>query len=297
MASEYTYGEILGQGGFGIVYKATRTCALKSIDISALRDHEKAERKKEWKQEIEALMRVRGHENIVEYRNSFASFDNKLWLELEYCNGGTLNDYAIEKNPGCDIKHRLFVEISSGVAFLHENGIVHRDLKPDNIMICIDEDRQPHCKVGDFGLAKVLADCNYSGQVLHYYLRSECGTEFFMAPEVYNGHYTEKADVFSLGMIFRTMVPSLNWQYTGGKRFIIVKYKGEPYGKYMNKTGNNLFYPDSCDKMGQKLKNLLNLMSKYGYSRRPTAAEVNASLRSISPKELSLLAQPPAASP
>ena len=95
MASEYKRGEVLGQGAFGTVYKATRTCALKSIDISALRDRERAERKKEWKQEVESLMRVRGHENIVKYRNSFASFDNKLWLELEYCNGGTLNDYAI----------------------------------------------------------------------------------------------------------------------------------------------------------------------------------------------------------
>ena len=297
MASGYTRGEVLGQGAFGTVYKATRTCALKSIDISALRDHERAARKKEWKQEVKSLLRVRGHENIVEYRNSFASFDNKLWLELEYCNGGTLNDYAIKKKPGRDIKHRFFLEISAGVAFLHENGIVHRDLKPDNIMICIDEDNQPHCKVGDFGLAKVLADCNFSGQVLQYYLASECGTEYFMAPEVYDGHYTEKADIFSMGVIFCTMVPNIYWQTFGGKKYLVVRLNGESYAKFMKRTGKDIIFKKNYDGMSKNVIKLLDSTRKLRYSDRPTAVEVNTSLKSISPKELCMLAQPPAASP
>ena len=173
---------------------------------------------------------------------------------------------------------------------------VHRDLKPDNIMICIDEDNQPHCKVGDFGLAKVLAECNYNGQVLQYYLQTGCGTEYFMAPEVYDGHYTEKADVFSMGVIFRSMVPSVNWKNIDGKKFLFRDLKGIPYGTHIRNNGVNISFVKSYDNSSKNVIKLLDSMIKRQYSGRPAAAEVNTSLRSISPKELSLLAQPPAAS-
>ena len=169
-------------------------------------------------------------------------------------------------------------------------------------MICIDEDSQPHCKVGDFGLAKVLANCNYDGQVLQYYLATECGTEYFMAPEVYDGHYTEKADVFSMGVIFQSLVPKLFWKQIGLKKYLLMYVVDGvdhvPVGKYMSQNNVNVAYLESVrEQMSESVILLGNSMTKLRYSERPTAAEVNQSLKSISPKELSLLAQPPTASP
>ena len=298
MTSEYTLGKKLGAGAFGTVYEASRKCALKAIDISAVRDSEKAARKNEWKQEVETLMKVRGHENIVEYRNSFASVDDKLWVEMEFCNGGTLNDYVLQKRPGRDIQHRFVVEISSGVAFLHAQGVVHRDLKPENIMICIDEEQQPHVKVGDFGLAKVLADCNYGGKQLDYYLSTGCGTEYFMAPEVYNGHYTEKADIFSMGIIVYSMIPYVYAIPGGTKKLLGVRHNLMAFGKWMFENSRGLaFFRMYEGKISASALKLFDSMIAHDYKARPSAEQVNTALKSISPKELSMLAPAPTPSP
>ena len=111
-------------------------------------------------------------------------------------------------------KHRLMVEISSGVAFLHAHGVVHRDLKPENIMISNDRDNTPHAKVADFGLAKVIASCQNQEQMMEYYMTSMCGTNMFMAPEVYAGHYTEKADVFSFGVLLLEIISGRKKYYS-----------------------------------------------------------------------------------
>jgi len=49
------------------------------------------------------------------------------------------------------------LQILSALKYLHSNHIIHRDLKPDNIYI---ENKTGSCKVGDFGLSKVLVDSN-----------------------------------------------------------------------------------------------------------------------------------------
>ena len=295
MASEYKLGDKLGEGSFSTLYKATHTCAVKAIDISGVPDHEKAAKKKEWKEEIQALAKVRGHPNIVEYRNSYTSVV-KLWAELEYCNGGTLNDYIIKKNPGGEIKHQFMVEIASGVAFLHSQGVLHRDLTPENIMIDIDGD-QPHIKISDFGLVKVLTSCHYEGQLLQYYLTKGGSTEYYMAPEVYDGQFTEKADVFSLGMIYYAMVPYPSWNTIGTKKLLLVEcsvgIKGKkediPFGKYIHESGECLSYREVFEEeVSQKALKLFDSMIHKEPHSRPSAEETKTTLESVSAKDLLL---------
>eukprot|EP01059_Diplonema_ambulator_P010468 TRINITY_DN20501_c0_g1_i1.p1 TRINITY_DN20501_c0_g1~~TRINITY_DN20501_c0_g1_i1.p1 ORF type:complete len:431 (+),score=77.54 TRINITY_DN20501_c0_g1_i1:149-1441(+) len=83
-------------------------------------------------------------------------------------------------------------QILDGLVYLHRNKIIHRDLKCDNIFI---NGHRGEVKIGDFGLSCVMS--NAAGSVI--------GTPEFMAPEIYDEHYTEKVDIYSFGMCLLEM--------------------------------------------------------------------------------------------
>ena len=73
----------------------------------------------------------------------------RLCQVLEYCPGGELFDYIVDRDRLCEAESRKFFrQIVAGVTYIHEAGYAHRDLKPENILI--DEDHQ--LKLIDFGL-------------------------------------------------------------------------------------------------------------------------------------------------
>lgn len=63
--------------------------------------------------------------------------------------------------------------------------------------------------MADFGLSKV---CQGKGNVNQHRFSSACGSNFYMAPEVWEGHYTAKADIFALGIIFWAMVERITFR-------------------------------------------------------------------------------------
>lgn len=76
---------------------------------------------------------------------------------------------------------------------------MHRDLKPENILIeSINENGTINVKVIDFGTALF-----YSPETR---LSETLGTPFYIAPEVLNGNYTEKCDIWSIGVIMFVML-------------------------------------------------------------------------------------------
>jgi serine/threonine protein kinase len=75
-----------------------------------------------------------------------------------------------------------------GMKYLHSQNIIHRNLKPSNILF--DEERR--VRIGDFGSSREYeVDVTMTG----------VGSPLYMAPEVYSGHYDEKVDVYSFGII------------------------------------------------------------------------------------------------
>ncbi|KAF5895174.1 serine/threonine-protein kinase pdik1l-B-like, partial [Clarias magur] len=137
-----------------------------------------------------------------------------LWLVMEYCNGGDLNQYILSRSPDIPRNHELVRQLSSAMAFLHGLGIVHRDLKPANVLVCLTK-TGPVIKVADFGLSKMIEGA-MEGERSRLALSSTCGSDFYMAPEVWAGHtYTAQADIFSLGVLFWAVLERITFLEDG----------------------------------------------------------------------------------
>ncbi|KAL4870538.1 hypothetical protein BDV12DRAFT_55654 [Aspergillus spectabilis] len=136
-----------------------------------------------------------------------------LYIQMEYCEKHTLRDLI--KNglyDDIDRSWRLFRQILDGLTYIHKSGIIHRDLKPDNIFIHAANNP----RIGDFGLAtsgqfttavRSSAAADFGGN-----LTRSLGTTYYVAPEMKSGlavNYTDKVDMYSLGVIFFEMCHAL----------------------------------------------------------------------------------------
>ncbi|XP_072961941.1 probable LRR receptor-like serine/threonine-protein kinase At1g56130 isoform X1 [Typha angustifolia] len=190
----FVQSNILGKGGFGTVFKGKlsdgRTVAVKQLSVTS------SQGKSQFVAEIAAISAVQ-HRNLVKLYGCCIE-GNKRLLVYEYLENKSL-DQAIFGNSNLHVDWPTRFEICLGVArglvYLHEDSsvrIVHRDVKASNILL--DADLNP--KISDFGLAKL-----YDDKKTHISTRI-AGTIGYLAPEyAMRGHLTEKADVFSYGVV------------------------------------------------------------------------------------------------
>lgn len=179
----------ISEGGYGIVFKGrwmSTTVAIKEIKKEII-EQDKLE---EFKNEC-AVMEVIRHPNIVMFLGACTKPPH-LCIILEYCSKGSLwsclHDMSIKIS--WEFKRKIALDIAKGVLYLHNQNppILHRDLKSLNILL----DHACTAKLADFGWTRIKAKV----------MTSKIGTYQWMAPEVIAGFkYTEKADVFSFGVI------------------------------------------------------------------------------------------------
>ena len=136
-------------------------------------------------------MEVIRHPNIVMFLGACTKPPN-LCIVLEYCGRGSLwsclHDLSIKLS--WEFRKKMALDIAKGVLYLHsfQPPILHRDLKSLNVLL----DHACNAKLADFGWTRIKAKV----------MTSKIGTYQWMAPEVIAGFkYTEKADVFSFGVI------------------------------------------------------------------------------------------------
>ncbi|KAI3370503.1 hypothetical protein L3Q82_025263 [Scortum barcoo] len=222
-----------------------------------------------------------------------------LWFVMEFCEGGDLNQFILSRRPDPQTNSSFMLQLTSAVAFLHENKIVHRDLKPDNILIS-EKSGTPVLKVADFGLSKVCAglgnasegkegeDKNKNVNVNKFWLSSACGSDFYMAPEVWEGHYTAKADIFALGIIIWAMLERITFIDAESKRELLGTYVRQgadivPVGEALLENPKMVLnIPQkrrSC--MSDEVRKLLHDMLAVNPQDRPNAFELQARMDQV----------------
>eukprot|EP00249_Psilotum_nudum_P002504 c15577_g1_i1 orf=1-1215(-) len=168
---------ILGRGGYGIVYRGQLPNGTLIAVKKLLNKRGQAER--EFRVEVEAIGRVR-HKNLVHLLGYCAEGHHRM-LVYEYVDNGNLEQWlhgSLGKNNTIpwDIRMKIILGTAKGLAYLHEGlepKVVHRDVKSSNILL----DCQWNAKVSDFGLAKLL------GSEKSHITTQVIGTFGYVAPE------------------------------------------------------------------------------------------------------------------
>lgn len=190
----YRLEELLGEGGMGLVFRATRESdgtmvALKVMRFELIEDPVFGKR---FEQEARAASEVRDPHLVAILETGQA--DGRRFLAAQYVTGGSLEDRLEERSQlGVQETATFAAHVGQGLRALHDAGIVHRDLKPANIIV----DADGTAMLTDFGLAKGRAYTVLTkpGQVM--------GTLDYLAPELIKGEHASPAtDIYALGCTF-----------------------------------------------------------------------------------------------
>lgn len=204
VTDNFSEANILGRGGFGVVYKGElhdgTKIAVKRMESGAMG----TKGMNEFQAEIAVLTKVR-HRHLVALLGSCVNGPERL-LVYEYMPQGHLGQHLFEwQEHGYQPlawKQRVTIalDVARGVEYLHslaQQSFIHRDLKPSNILLSDDM----RAKVADFGLVRNAPDGKYSVET------KLAGTFGYLAPEyAATGRVTTKVDVYAFGVVLMEII-------------------------------------------------------------------------------------------
>ncbi|KAL3696069.1 hypothetical protein R1sor_010145 [Riccia sorocarpa] len=192
--------KLIGQGGFGVVY---RTTLPSGEEVAIKHAHKDAQQGvEEFYNEVELLSTIR-HEYLVNLIG-FCEEQGEQMLVYEFVPNGNLFEHLSGKRqPPLTWKERVKIALccAKGLAYLHDScnpPIIHRDIKPSNILL----DENLLAKVTDFGLSKT----GPTGNKTHISTGIK-GTPGYLDPYYYlSWHVGTFTDVYSFGVILLQLV-------------------------------------------------------------------------------------------
>jgi len=212
---DYEKKEEVGAGSFGIVMLAKRKTdgadfAVKTVMHKTIMQF--GSHLLSLERDIAEKLR---HPNIVMLHTIYSDDDAEAThMVMEFCKGGDLFDRIAKRIVHSEDLVRTYLwQMASGIAYCHQNSICHRDLKPENYLLDTASGGAS-LKLIDFGLA-----CRFEqGKPM----TSMVGTIEYTAPEVFlHGEYTEKRDVWSMGIVM-FMLSTLRTPYSTAQQSTLV---------------------------------------------------------------------------
>ncbi len=221
-AGRYQILSTLGQGGMGVVYKATDTQLGEPVAIKTLRsdflsnDPTALER---FRSEIRLARKI-SHRNVVR-THDIGETDGTHYITMEFIAGTSLSDLLQKKGrlpPAATIT--IGKQLARALQVAHEEGVIHRDIKPQNLVV------QPDgvLKVMDFGIARLTErkqGMTRTGMVV--------GTPEYMAPEQLLGDEIDaRADLYSAGIVLYECLTGARPWVADSATVLIGKMLSEP---------------------------------------------------------------------
>lgn len=144
------------------------------------------------------------HENIIKYHD--------LFLDQQQRTAYVVMDYCGFRDLRCEIQERLLAgrgfsseeilsiarQVVSVLEYLHTEGICHRDLKPENILYSKQSGKIVVIDLDVCGVKTSKPD--------KFDLWTNTGTLFYRAPQSFEVGYTQKADIWSLGIVIHELI-------------------------------------------------------------------------------------------
>ena len=193
----YELGELIGQGGFGVVYSALDIELNREVAVKALR-HDVLPTSalfQRFKREARAAAKLR-HPHIVPIY-AVGEGENIAFMIMPKLLGESLKAFIRREAPvGIDEAQRILGDAAQALAVAHRAGIVHRDVKPENIFL---EGEERRVYLMDFGIAKAV-DTDEEGLTGTGMI---VGTPSYMSPEQSGGkrEIDHRTDIYSLGVV------------------------------------------------------------------------------------------------
>jgi len=196
----YQVKERLGEGGMGLVCRATDLRLNRDVAVKMLRpqyagDPEFVQR---FNQEATAAAQL-AHPNIAQVFDTGRDGDTR-YIVMELLKPFTLKNLIAHAAGGKltpEDAIRYTIEIARALGHAHTHGVVHRDIKPQNILFTDDG----HVKVTDFGIARAMSSTSSTatGTVL--------GSPHYLSPEQAHGQAAgPSSDIYSLGVVLYEML-------------------------------------------------------------------------------------------
>lgn len=194
---DYQRIEKIGEGTYGVVYKAKDINTQKYVALKRIRLDSETEGVPSTAIREISLLKDLQHHSIVELFD-VAVMDSSIFMIFEYLDMDLkklLDKFKSSFTP--KLVKSYMHQMLDAIGFCHMHRILHRDLKPQNLLV----DRDGHLKLADFGLAR-----SFNVPMRAY--THEVVTLWYRAPEILLGtkFYATGVDIWSLGCIFAEMI-------------------------------------------------------------------------------------------